>query len=81
MMAIPGILRKMDDLGRVVIPQELRRVMGIHPGDVVELQLENGSLRLRKFDPDCIFCGGRQDLFTYENKQICGECLRKLRKV
>lgn len=80
-MSMPGMIRKMDNLGRVVIPQELRSALDIQGGDAVELWLENGTLRLRKFAPGCIFCGNSQELAVYEEKYICGVCLRKLRKV
>lgn len=80
-MRMPGLIRKMDNLGRVVIPQELRKALDIQSGDAVELQLENRVVLLRKFAPGCVFCGKSEDLVTYEEKYICGACLRKLRKV
>lgn len=80
-MSVPGMIRKMDNLGRVVIPQELRKSLGIQGGDELELRVENGGLLLRKFEPGCVFCGKSDDLVTYEEKYICGACLRNLRKV
>lgn len=80
-MRVPGIIRKVDDLGRVVIPGELRRAMGLKAGEEVEMRLQNGVLTLRRFDPCCVFCGGTEELVTYEGKHICGACLRNLRKV
>lgn len=80
LMGVPGIIRKMDALGRVVIPGELRRATGLQQGDDVEIYLEDGALVLRKFSPNCIFCGGRESLVTYEGKYICGACLQNLRK-
>lgn len=80
-MRVPGVIRKLDGLGRIVIPQEMRKSLGLQEGDEVEIQLENGVLQLRKFAPGCVFCGGSRDLVTYENKHICGECLQKIRKV
>lgn len=79
-MRQPGLVRKMDNLGRVVIPREIRQVLELQGGDDVEMQLENGALILRKFDRSCVFCGG-SDLVTYKGKNICGDCLRKIRKV
>ncbi len=80
-MRTPGLVRKIDHLGRIVIPQELRKRLDLQGGDEVEIQLENGALILRKFDYSCVFCGSRRDLVHYENKNICGACLRNLRKV
>lgn len=80
-MRQPGLVRKMDNLGRVVIPREIRQVLELQGGDDVEMQLENGALVLRKFDHSCVFCGGGPDLVTYKGKNICGDCLRKIRKV
>ena len=81
MMRIPGMVRKMDDLGRVVIPLELRNAMNIQGGDQLEILVDNDVLILRKFSPGCTFCGNREELLTFEGKQICESCLRKLRRV
>lgn len=80
-MRAPGFVRKVDNLGRVVIPQELRNSLNLEGGDEVELWQENGALILRKFVPGCVFCGGKGHLTTYEGKYICSDCLRNLRKV
>lgn len=80
-MRTPGMVRKMDSLGRVVIPWELRKAMDIQNGDELELQCEGSCITIRKFAPNCIFCGSREGLLTYEEKHICSVCLRNLRKV
>lgn len=80
-MRVPGMIRKVDSLGRVVIPQEYRKMLALQTGDEVELRLENGALVLRKYVPGCIFCGDRGNLVAYKDKYICSDCLRNLRKV
>ena len=80
-MRTPGIVRKVDELGRIVIPHELRKAMGIHNGDELELCCEGEQLVLRKFHSACVFCGERADLSVYKEKFVCGNCLRNLRKV
>ena len=80
-MRVPGWIRKVDNLGRVVIPQELRNALEIHGGDQVELRLECDALVLRKFAPGCVFCGEEANLAEFEGKFVCSHCLRNLRKV
>lgn len=79
-MSTPGMVRKVDELGRIVIPHEIRRTLGIGSGDTLELCCREDGLLLRKFPAECVFCGGREDLFVYQEKHICGQCLRDLRK-
>lgn len=80
-MRTPGMVRKMDSLGRIVIPWELRKAMDMQSGDELELRCEGNCLTIRKFAPHCIFCCSSECLVTYEEKYICSVCLRKLRKV
>ncbi len=79
-MRTPGMLRKVDDLGRLVIPHEMRKAMQIDRGDVLELYLEEDRLVVKKFAPACIFCGGTDSLVTYEGKNICGTCINTIKK-
>ena len=80
-MRMPGMIRRVDSLGRIVIPFELRRAMDVQGGDELELQWDGQQLLVRKFCPNCIFCGSREDLAVFQEKYICGACLRNLRKV
>lgn len=75
----PGMIRKIDDLGRIVVPSELRRTLDIQSGDEVEMYADGDALVLRKFAPSCIFCGGAEQMVTYGGKNICIYCLRNLR--
>ncbi len=75
-----GMIRKVDALGRIVIPSELRQAMELQQGDALELYEEESRLVMKKFAPASRFCGGIQRLVTYEGKNICGKCVRVLRQ-
>ena len=56
-MKSTGIVRKVDELGRIVLPIELRRTMGIDVKDALEIYVEGDTIMLRKYEPSCVFCG------------------------
>ncbi|GAB7387233.1 AbrB/MazE/SpoVT family DNA-binding domain-containing protein [Bacillaceae bacterium] len=78
MMKSTGIVRKVDELGRVVIPIELRRTLGISERDALEIYVDGERIVLKKYEPACIFCGNADDVITFKNKVICKECLNEL---
>ena len=80
-MKTTGIIRQLDTLGRIVLPIELRRTIGIGPKDMIEIFVEGSSVILRKYEPDCLFCGGSRDLTPYKDKTICARCLTELRQL
>lgn len=80
-MKSTGIIRKVDDLGRIVLPIELRRTLDIAERDELEIFMENDRIILQKYEPACIFCGSARNLASYARKNICGECVRKLREI
>lgn len=80
-MKTTGIIRQLDTLGRIVLPIELRRTIGIGPKDMIEIFVEGSSVILRKYEPDCLFCGGSRDLTPYKDKMICARCLTELRQL
>ena len=77
-MKSTGIVRKVDELGRVVIPMEIRNQFNIAEKDPIEIYVNGSSIILRKFEPNCIFCGNTKDLMTYQNKLICPDCASKI---
>ena len=79
-MKATGIVRKIDELGRVVLPIELRRTMNLDVRDPVEIFMDGDSIVLRKYEAACLFCGGTHNLTSFRGKQICGECLRQLQE-
>ncbi|MDO5142300.1 MAG: AbrB/MazE/SpoVT family DNA-binding domain-containing protein [Eubacteriales bacterium] len=73
-----GIVRKVDELGRIVLPIELRRTMHIDVKDSLEIFVEGDQIVLRKYQPSCIFCGDAKDLIHYKNKNVCTNCAHEL---
>ncbi|MBO5954064.1 MAG: AbrB/MazE/SpoVT family DNA-binding domain-containing protein [Oscillospiraceae bacterium] len=79
-MKSTGIVRKVDELGRIVLPIELRRNLDIEERDPVEIYLDGDKIVLQKFEPACLFCGSSQGLVNYHGKNICQECVRNISK-
>ena len=79
-MKSTGIVRKVDDLGRLVIPMEIRKSMNIETRDPIEIFVEEERIILKKYQPSCIFCENASDLLQFKGKLICPECLEKLKK-
>lgn len=78
-MVSTGMARKVDDLGRIVLPVEMRRMFGIRPGDELEIAVDSGSIMLRKIEARCVFCGDDgTTLRPYREKRVCGPCTRDL---
>lgn len=74
-----GIVRKVDELGRVVIPIELRRNLNIDVKDALEIFIEGEHIILKKYAPTCIFCGQAKDVEVFKGKNICPACLQDLK--
>ncbi len=77
-MKSTGIIRKVDDLGRIVLPIELRRTLDIAERDELEIFMENDRIILQKYEPACIFCTSSRGLVQYRGKNVCRECVKKL---
>uniref|UniRef100_A0A7C1F2I1 AbrB/MazE/SpoVT family DNA-binding domain-containing protein n=1 Tax=Ammonifex degensii TaxID=42838 RepID=A0A7C1F2I1_9THEO len=73
-MKSTGIVRKVDELGRVVIPIELRRTLGIEEKDALEIYVDHEKIILKKYEPACIFCGNASDVQHYRGRLVCREC-------
>ena len=74
-----GIVRKVDELGRIVLPIELRRTLDIEVRDPLEIYVEGESIILKKHNPSCIFCGSGENVYIYHEKNICGACIDELK--
>ena len=77
-MKSTGIIRKVDDLGRIVLPIELRRTLDIVERDELEIFMDGDQIILRKYEPACIFCGSDRKLAVYSGKNVCRDCIKKM---
>ena len=77
-MKSTGIVRKVDELGRVVLPIELRRTMNIEVKDALEIYVDGDQIVLKKYEPSCIFCGNAKDIIHYKGKNVCSACAHEL---
>lgn len=73
-----GMVRRVDDLGRVVIPIEIRRHLNIEVKDPLEIFVEGEKLIIKKYGQNCVFCGSIEDLTPFHDKHICAACLKEL---
>ncbi len=80
-MKSTGIIRKVDELGRVVIPIEIRNQFNIAEKDPIEIYVDGSSIVLKKYEPNCIFCGNTENLISYNDKLICEDCSKKISKM
>ncbi|EPR10133.1 AbrB/MazE/SpoVT family DNA-binding domain-containing protein [Ruminiclostridium papyrosolvens] len=79
-MKATGIVRKVDELGRVVLPVELRRTLDIAEKDSLEIFVDEEMVILKKYQPACIFCGNAKDVIVYKGKNICQACKKDLKE-
>ncbi len=75
-----GMIRRVDELGRIVLPAELRRSLNIAERDEMEIYIDSDRIILQKFQPLCIFCSSPRDLVTYRGKNVCKKCIRNMSK-
>ena len=80
-MKSTGIVRKVDELGRIVLPNELRRTLEIAERDSLEIYVEGSSIILKKYEPACIFCSDAKDVVNYKGRNICRKCLEEMKKI
>lgn len=80
-MKSTGIVRKVDELGRIVLPIEMRRTLDIAEKDALEIYVEGASVILKKYKPSCIFCDTSKDVSEFKGKNICPKCLKELKSL
>ena len=76
-----GIVPKVDELGRIVLPVELRRTLEINEKDDVEIYVDGASIILKKYRPTCVFCNGVKNIVKFKGKNICPRCLKGLKNL
>jgi len=69
-----GLPRRIDHLGRIVVPVELRRMLGIKPGDELEIAVRDGAITLTKAGPACALCSTQENLRSYRDRWVCSDC-------
>ena len=79
-MKSTGIVRRVDELVRIVLPIELRRTLDITERDSLEIYVDGSSIILKKYQPACIFCDDAKDVVSYKGKNICAKCLKELKE-
>ena len=77
-MKSTGMIRRVDELGRVVIPKEIRNKLDISEKDPIEIFIDGNSIVLKKFESGCVFCNSSKDLTVYKDKFFCRKCLAKI---
>lgn len=80
-MKATGIVRKVDELGRIVLPIELRRTLGIEIKDPIEIYVDGDYIVLKKYEPACIFCGNAKDVTRIHDKNVCANCINELKNL
>lgn len=79
-MKSTGIVRKIDEVGRIVLPIEIRKTLGIDTRDAVEIFVDSDQIVLRKYEPSCIFCGNADNVKMFKGKLVCASCAKQLSK-
>ncbi len=77
-MKSTGIVRKVDELGRIVLPIELRRTLDINIKDPLEIFVDGNQVILQKYEPACIFCNNASDVIVFKGKNICANCVKEM---
>ena len=80
-METTGIIRKIDELGRITLPIEIRRTLNIDEKDPVEILVKENSIILKKYQATCVFCGSVDELIQFNDKNICKSCRRAIKKI
>ena len=80
-MKATGIVRKVDELGRIVLPIELRRTLNIEIKDPLEIYVDGESIMLKKYQPACVFCGNVKDVVSIHGKNVCKTCIEEMKKL
>ncbi|EGT3614878.1 MULTISPECIES: AbrB/MazE/SpoVT family DNA-binding domain-containing protein [Clostridium] len=81
MLKSTGVVRKLDQLGRIVLPKELRTVLNLKEKDALEIYVDGEQIILKKYEPACVFCGDAREVVNYRGKNICKKCLEEMKSI
>ena len=79
-MKSTGVVRKVDELGRIVLPIEIRKTLDIQQKDAIEIFTEDDKIILQKYQPACVFCNNADDIVYFNGKRVCRACISKMRR-
>lgn len=80
-MKATGMVRKIDPLGRLVLPAEIRRIFDFEIGSSIEIYTDDNKIILQKFEHNCVFCGSKEHVTEFKNKSVCDKCLKNIQKI
>ena len=78
-MKSTGVVRKVDELGRIVLPIEIRKILDIKQKDAIEIFTDNDKIILQKYQPACVFCNNIENIVYFNGKRVCADCVEKLK--
>lgn len=73
-----GIVRRVDQLGRIVLPKSLRKRYQMNEGDPIEILVQGDQILLERYRPRCVFCTSMENVIEYKDRHICGSCLEEM---
>ena len=79
-MKSTGVVRKVDELGRIVLPIEIRKTLDIKQKDAIEIFIDEDKIVLQKYQPACIFCTQIENVVYFNGKRVCADCVEKLKQ-
>ena len=79
-MKSTGVIRRVDELGRIVVPKEIRKKLGIGTDDPVEIYVEGEQIILKRYVEACIFCGKSENICKFMDRPVCSECISALKE-
>ncbi|HEX7057492.1 MAG TPA: AbrB/MazE/SpoVT family DNA-binding domain-containing protein [Bacilli bacterium] len=76
-----GVVRKVDQLGRIVLPKSLRKRYQMNEGDPVEILVQGDHIILERYKPRCVFCSSMESVSEYKNRTVCAACREQMREL
>ena len=79
-MKSTGVVRKVDELGRIVLPMEIRKTLDIKQKDAIEIFIDEDKIVLQKYQPACLFCGNMENIVYFNGKRVCHACIERMKQ-